>query len=109
MLDFRASLLSILSVQSWGYLQFWVGILLAIGFIWQLVYDSKFAVNGTYENAIGRIGLVWRFTFAVAGIGDSFSGQEAHPLFVSFMLGTLISQGAFFSRWIRAGRPSFVS
>ena len=106
MLDFRSEMMALLPFEVWRNLEFWLCCFVAAGCLWQLVYDGKFAVIGTWGNRASRSGLIAQTMFAVAGIGDSLHCAEPHVLFIGYVGGTALIQCSLLWRWMCAGRPS---
>ena len=104
-LDFRAWLALQMPLSVWCSLQFWVCWCAVLGFLWQLAYDGKFAVEKSFGNRASRFGVVVQITVALGGLGDSFVAQDARPLFVLYVMGTLLIQAPLYARWVYAGRP----
>ena len=106
MLDFRSGMMALLPFDVWRNLEIVLCCFVAAGCIWQLVYDGKFAVVGTWGNRASRLGLIVQTTFAVAGVGDSLHCTEPHVLFIGYVSGTALIQGSLLWRWVRVGRPA---
>lgn len=100
MADFQMLVIGLLSPAAWRVIELCEFCIIPAGFMWQLVYDPRYDIDGTLTVSLRRVGLIIQIVFALAGIGDAFNSREPNILFIGYASGTLLIHMTLMFHWV---------